>query len=110
VIDLFEAAPSRANFLTAVPSQNECETNPTKKQKNAAVFGNRIRAYLKKSHIHFTHRSHSGGHNECRSQKEKIITLNVIKKFCAQARNCPETFLTIKPEPGPTYNNSVFTM
>jgi len=24
--------------------------------------------------------------------KEKIVTLNVIKKFCMQARNRPETF------------------
>jgi len=45
VIDLFEVKPSRSNFLTAValsPSQKECETYPSKAEKNAAVFTNRI--------------------------------------------------------------------
>jgi len=43
VIDLFEATPSRANFLTtAVAFSNEYETNPSRVQKNAAVFANII--------------------------------------------------------------------
>jgi len=42
VNDLCDATPSRANFLTAVAfSKNKCETNPSREQKNAAVFANR---------------------------------------------------------------------
>jgi len=37
--------------------------------------------------------------------KEKIVTSNVIKKFCMQAWNRPETFwqtwARTRPEPGP---------
>jgi len=40
-----------------------------------------------KNHNHFTHRSYRGEHNKCRSQKKKINTLNVTKKFCMQAQN-----------------------
>ena len=40
----------------------------------------------------FTHRSHHGEHNKCMLRKKKIVTLNVVKKFCMQARNRPETF------------------
>jgi len=36
---LFDALPSRANFLSAVPPlKKECETNPSREQKTAAVF------------------------------------------------------------------------
>jgi len=42
VIDLFDATPSRANFLIAVAPQKECGTNPSREEKNAAVFANRI--------------------------------------------------------------------
>jgi len=42
VIDLFEAKPSRAISSPLSPSQKECETNPSKEEKNAAVFANRI--------------------------------------------------------------------
>jgi len=34
-----------------------------------------------------THRSYRGEHNTFTSRKKKIVTLNVIKKFCMQARN-----------------------
>jgi len=42
VIDLFKAMPSGADFLTAVTFSKECETNPSREQKNAAVFANRV--------------------------------------------------------------------
>jgi len=42
VIDLFEAKPLRDNFLTAVAFSEECETNPIREEKNAAVIANRL--------------------------------------------------------------------
>jgi len=38
VIDLFDTMPSRANFLTAVRYKKECEIDPSREQKKAAVF------------------------------------------------------------------------
>jgi len=42
VIDLFDAKPSRANSSLLSPSQKQCETNPSREEKNAAVLANRI--------------------------------------------------------------------
>jgi len=48
---LFEAKPSRANFLTAAHSRKECETNPSREENNAAVFANRI-SWKKSQSLH----------------------------------------------------------
>jgi len=40
--------------LPLLPSQNEFEANPSREQKNAAVFANTISW---RNHNHFTHRS-----------------------------------------------------
>jgi len=42
VIDLFDSTLSRSSILTAVAFSKECETHPSREQKNAAVFANRI--------------------------------------------------------------------
>jgi len=67
------------------PSQKQCENNPSREQKNAAMFAKRIswRKITINSLTEVTVVS---------SRKKKIVTLNVIKKFCMQARNRPETF------------------
>ena len=71
------------------PSQKECETNPCREQKNVAVFANRIG--LKKSHNHFTHRSHRREHNKCTSRKKKIE-----KSFVRRCENNPKHFGKLK--------------
>jgi len=45
-----------------------------------------------KNHNHFTHSSHPGEHNKWTSRQKKNVALNVIKRFCMQARNRPEIF------------------
>jgi len=42
LISSTQAMPWRGNFLIAIPSHKECEINPSREQKNAAVFANRI--------------------------------------------------------------------
>ena len=54
-------------------------------------------ALAEKNHNHFTHRS--GEHNKSTPRKKKIITLNVIKKFCMQSRNI---LTNLSPCPSPT--------
>ena len=47
-------------------------------------------------------------HNKRTSRKKKIVTLNVIKKFCKQARNILTNLSpnpTLPAEPGQTYNS-----
>jgi len=68
--------------------QKTCETNLSREQKNAAVFANRI-SWRKITTTSL--RSYRGKHNKSMSRK-KVVTLNVIKKFCMQARNWPEIF------------------
>jgi len=66
------------------------------------------------NHNHFTHRSYSGERNKQQilstSRKKKVVTLNVIKKFCMPARNWPEIFGQTSParpeKPGQTYNSA----
>jgi len=59
------------------PSQKECETNPSREEKNAAVFVNRISW---KNHNHFIHKSYSSEHNKSTSRKKKILTPKCHKK------------------------------
>jgi len=42
VIDLFDAMPWSANFLTVLSSQKEYESTPNREQKNTTVFANLI--------------------------------------------------------------------
>jgi len=79
--------------LISSPTQHshmERETNPSREQKNAAVFANRIS--WRKITITSLTTVTVVERNNCTSRKKKIVTLNVIKRFCMQARNRPETF------------------
>jgi len=85
VIDLFEAKPSRANFLTAVAFSKRVwdQSEQRKKERSCVCKQNE----LKKNHYHFTHRSYRDEHNKSTSRKKKIFTPNAFKKFYMQARN-----------------------
>jgi len=89
------------------PSQKECETNPSREQKNAAVFANRI-IWIKITITSLTEAIRMS--TIMYLKKEKIDTLNVMKRFCMQAQNRPETFwetqARTRSEPGPTYNSA----
>jgi len=88
VIDLFDAMPSPANFLTAVAFSKECETNPSREQKNAAVFANRI-SWRKITITSLTEVTAVRTTNVPHERKKMLFW---IKKFFMQARNRPEKF------------------
>jgi len=54
------------------PSQKECETNPSREEKNAAVFADRISW---KNHNHFTHGSYRGEHNKSSHERKNSLLL-----------------------------------
>jgi len=67
------------------PSQKECETNPSREKKNAAVFASRMS--WKKITITSLTEVTRDEHNKSTSRKKKIFTPNAFKKFYMQARN-----------------------
>ena len=91
------------------PSEKVCDTNPSREQKNAAVFAKRINW---RKITFSTHRSHRSEQNKCTSKKKKIVTSNSITNLCMQARNIlthlspnPAWNPTRPEKPGPTYNS-----
>jgi len=81
-----------------LPSQKESETNPSREQKDTAVFANRNWSKIKSLHSQKSPR----WTKQMYVTKEKMVAPNVIKKFCMQPRNGCKTFDKIKPEPRPT--------
>jgi len=93
VPDHFEAIPSRANFLTAVAFSKGVRLIRAENKRTQLCFQQN---WLKKSHNHFTHRSHHGEHKCTYVMKEKVVTLNVIKKVLYAG---PKHFYKLKPDP-----------
>jgi len=90
VIGLFDAMLSRATFFTAVAISKKCETNPSREQKNAAVFADRI-IWTKITITLLIQVTAVRTTNLCYQRKKSLLWI-LLQKFCMQARNRPETF------------------
>jgi len=89
------------------PSEEECDTNPSGEQKNAAVFANRI-SWRKITSL----TNQPGERNKCTSRQKNIVTSNGIKKLVYAGPKSARNILTNlspnpdRPEkPGSTYNS-----
>jgi len=79
------------------PSQKECETNPSREEKKASVFSNRIR-WRKSQSFHsqklprWTQQHH---------ERKKSLLLMPWKSLICRPEIIPKYFDKLKPEPGP---------